>query len=124
MTKKSGKHVTRDFKWDEHYRLTEAAVTNEEKTERWQYLYDPLGRRIEKRKVGEGGNTEGAAKFYWDGNRLLSEEEGKRHQLYLYEPNTFVPLAVVRSEVSDAPPKPCNMGYAHVGWVASPRRMG
>ena len=103
--KKSGKHVTRDFKWDANHRLTEAAVTNGEKTERWQYLYDPLGRRIEKRKVGEGGNTEEAAKFYWDGNRLLSEEEGKRCQLYLYEPDTFVPLAVVRSEVSGAPPK-------------------
>ncbi|MCL1917946.1 MAG: hypothetical protein FWG14_06470 [Peptococcaceae bacterium] len=49
------------------------------KTERWQYAYDPLGRRIEKRRIGEGGNPEETAKFYWDGSRLLAEDCDGRH---------------------------------------------
>ncbi|WP_240754590.1 hypothetical protein, partial [Lampropedia aestuarii] len=31
--------------------------------------------------------------FAWDGNRLLSEQRGSRTTLYLYEPNSFAPLA-------------------------------
>ncbi|MCL1919217.1 MAG: hypothetical protein FWG14_13155 [Peptococcaceae bacterium] len=58
---------------------------------------------LEKRKVGEGGNPEETAKFYWDGNRLLAED--RDGQVYLYEPGSFVPLALVRSEAVDITPK-------------------
>jgi RHS repeat-associated protein len=34
--------------------------------------------------------------FCWDGNRLLAEHNAGTHQLYLYEPDSFVPLAIVR----------------------------
>ena len=40
--------------------------------------------------------------FCWDGNRLLTEEKGDTHQLYLYEPDSFVPLAIVRWKAANA----------------------
>jgi len=105
--KKSGKHVTRDFKWDVDHRLTDATITNTTAgtTEHWQYIYDPLGRRIGKRKVDGQGNVQDATRFYWDGNRLLAEDRNNRRQLYLYEPESFVPLALVRSEATDTAPE-------------------
>ena len=44
-----------------------------------------------------------AIHFAWDGNRLLLEREARRQTLYLYEPDSFVPLALIRS--TDQPPK-------------------
>lgn len=40
--------------------------------------------------------------FCWDGNRLLAEQKGDTHQLYLYEPDSFVPLAIVRWNAANA----------------------
>jgi RHS repeat-associated protein len=40
--------------------------------------------------------------FCWDGNRLLAEAKGDTHQLYLYEPDSFVPLAIVRWKAANA----------------------
>ena len=40
--------------------------------------------------------------FCWDGNRLLAEQRGDTHQLYLYEPDSFVPLAIVRWKAAHA----------------------
>ncbi len=40
--------------------------------------------------------------FCWDGNRLLAEQKGNTHQLYLYEPDSFVPLAIVRWKAANA----------------------
>ncbi len=40
--------------------------------------------------------------FCWDGNRLLAEQKGHTHQLYLYEPDSFVPLAIVRWNAANA----------------------
>lgn len=40
--------------------------------------------------------------FCWDGNRLLAEQKGDTHQLYLYEPDSFVPLAIVRWKAANA----------------------
>lgn len=40
--------------------------------------------------------------FCWDGNRLLAEQKGNTHQLYLYEPDSFVPLAIARWKAANA----------------------
>ncbi len=40
--------------------------------------------------------------FCWDGNRLLAEAKAETHQLYLYEPDSFVPLAIVRWKAANA----------------------
>lgn len=41
---------------------------------------------------------EQAVHFAWDGNRLLLERDSKRQTLYVYEPDSFIPLALVRSD--------------------------
>jgi len=56
-----------------------------------EYAYDPLGRRI--RKKDEFGETT----FLWNGDVLLSEQRGHKEKLYLYEPNSFKPLAFIEN---------------------------
>ena len=49
-----------------------------------------------------GPNPNVPTLFCWDGNRLLAEQKGDTHQLYLYEPDSFVPLAIVRWKAANA----------------------
>ncbi len=37
----------------------------------------------------------GVTHFMWDGNRLLSEERGERQHIWIYEDESFVPLAQI-----------------------------
>ena len=55
------------------------------------YAYDPLGRRI--RKQDEFDETT----FLWNGDVLLSEQRNRIDKLYLYEPNSFKPLAFIEN---------------------------
>jgi len=57
----------------------------------FEYAYDPLGRRI--RKKDAFGETE----FLWNGDVLLSEKRNHAEKLYLYEPNSFKPLAFIEN---------------------------
>ena len=56
-----------------------------------RYRYDALGRRTEK--VDEFGKTA----FLWNGDVLLSENRNSSEKLYLYEPESFRPLAQVKN---------------------------
>jgi RHS repeat-associated protein len=58
------------YAWDAEDRLTD--VTTPE-GRRFRYLYDPLGRRIAKRLVGDDGVVLAESTFVWDGS-LLAEE--------------------------------------------------
>ena len=113
--KRSGKHQIQHYTWDAEHQLI--AVHTENQSQRqgeqahWRYAYDPFGRRIAKwqehhapavqKKLARHAVTH----FLWDGNRLLAEhalqhKDGKdttSHRLYLYEPDSFVPLAQVQS---------------------------
>ncbi|MEB0109711.1 RHS repeat protein, partial [Pseudomonas sp. MH9.3] len=51
--------------------------------------YDPFGRRISK--PGDGVTTE----FFWQGDKLIAEHHAERHRSYLYEPDSFRPLALL-----------------------------
>ncbi|MER2019936.1 RHS repeat domain-containing protein, partial [Pseudomonas simiae] len=53
------------------------------------YRYDPFGRRISK--TVEGITTE----FFWQGDTLIAEHQADRHRSYLYEPDSFRPLALL-----------------------------
>ena len=52
-----------------------------------RYQYDALGRRIGK----TDGRTE--TRFLWDGMQLLRETGEERISTYIYEPDSYVPLA-------------------------------
>ncbi|WP_314174313.1 putative T7SS-secreted protein [Streptomyces winkii] len=72
----SKKPDTWRYTWDGEDRLT--SVTTPDGV-RWRYLYDPLGRRIAKQRLGDGG--EGAdgqqvleqVDFAWDGTTLVEQ---------------------------------------------------
>jgi len=112
--KHSGKRQVQHYEWDAEHQLiavqTENPNQQEGSTEHWRYAYDPFGRRIAKWQHNPA-RTNGKAQlppsdafthFAWDGNRLLAEYTQKQnqaqHKLYLYEPDSFVPLAQVESE--------------------------
>ena len=60
-------------------------------TQTTHYRYDALGRRIDK--TGSFGTT----RFGWDGDLLALEIRGSKQSEYLYEPDSFVPLAKLES---------------------------
>ncbi len=57
--------------------------------QRTTYGYDAFGRRSWKQ------DAFGVTTFVWDGNRLLSELRGGRSHLWIYEEDSFAPLAQI-----------------------------
>ena len=68
----------------------QAAVTTQT-TQTTRYRYDALGRRIDK------SDTFARTRFVYDGDLLTAEIRGSRLSEYLYEPDSFVPLAKMES---------------------------
>lgn len=127
VEKRSGAHEIRAFHWDAEHQLERAEITRVEKGrlvhEHWRYDYDPLGRRVAKhrlppavdanvadgrvvrlpsRRAPAGGEM---TRFSWDGNRLLLERTPASQMLFLYEPDSFVPLALVRGATTVVKPE-------------------
>lgn len=108
------------YTWDAEHRLVGVEIVRVKgqtrRSETWAYDYDPFGRRIAKHRIDTQGKPEQSTWFAWDGDRLLLEITPKKapgkkkptlaQTLYLYEPNSFRPLALVRGTVEAAPPKP------------------
>ncbi|WP_313303457.1 RHS repeat-associated core domain-containing protein [Diaphorobacter sp.] len=96
IEKRIGKHTIIQLSWDVEHQLQcakviKAAHTSQPVTTDTSYRYDAFGRRLEKK--GIFGNT----LFEWDSNRLLAERKGSQQTLYMYEPDSFAPLAQVCS---------------------------
>ncbi|MFF2845469.1 DUF6531 domain-containing protein [Streptomyces sp. NPDC058001] len=66
----SGGHRTDSYSWDSLGRMTSVTTANGEV---WQYAYDPLGRRVSKRRTDEGGRVHAETLFVWDGDNLAEE---------------------------------------------------
>ncbi|WCM98909.1 RHS domain-containing protein [Acidovorax sp. GBBC 1281] len=62
-----------------------------------RYRYDALGRRVDKT------DAFGRTRFVYDGDLLAGEIRGSKVSEYLYEPDSFVPLAKLESEAKQAP---------------------
>ena len=98
-----GRHRTRishppatwTYRWDADDRLT-AVTTPDGST--WRYRYDPLGRRIAKRRWDPSGAPAEETTFTWDGAVLAEEsasapQSGHRRRLtWDYLPGTFTAL--------------------------------
>ncbi|WP_104025797.1 RHS repeat-associated core domain-containing protein [Vibrio hyugaensis] len=56
-----------------------------------QFEYDALGRRT--KKISENGTTE----FIWQGSYLIGEYSRSGYRWYLYQPSSFIPLAVIEN---------------------------
>ncbi|MDF7647059.1 DUF6531 domain-containing protein [Erwiniaceae bacterium L1_54_3] len=87
--KRSGRHTVQQFDWNPEHQLAEAISSRNGTEQRTTYGYDAFGRRSWKR------DAFGITSFIWDGNRLLSEVRGSRQHLWIYEDESFVPMAQV-----------------------------
>ncbi|MFC4159340.1 RHS repeat-associated core domain-containing protein [Chitinimonas lacunae] len=87
IEKRIGRHTVMRFSYDAEHQLVEARVTRNGVTQTTRYGYDPFGRRVSKR------DAFGLTRFAWDGQRLLLERRGSLSRLFVYEPDSFVPMA-------------------------------
>ena len=110
--KRSGPHRHLHMQWDAAHQLSAVRIDDArtQESKYWAYAYDPFGRRIAKWQTNQAGQRpvpEAITHFSWDGNRLLTEQQLCRtpdqsepqlhHTLYVYEPDSFVPLAQVQT---------------------------
>ncbi|WP_147296204.1 RHS repeat domain-containing protein [Chromobacterium violaceum] len=77
------------LEWDSHSRLSRLIAPDGQRTD---YHYDPLGRRIAKISQGQ------ATLYGWDGDVLAFETRDEEAVHYLFEPDSFVPLAQVHTD--------------------------
>ncbi|MDQ1829414.1 DUF6861 domain-containing protein [Massilia scottii] len=87
-----GSHTQMRFEWNGAHQLVKALITRDAQGDQpavhtVKYAYDPFGRRIAKR------DKDGTTRFAWDGNRLLGEAREGHSRTYIYEPDSFVPVA-------------------------------
>ena len=77
--------------WDAAHQLIRADVVRvfeaSASTQTYRFAYDALGRRIAKT------DAFGSTHFAWDSDCLTLEQRGGNEILYLYHPDSFVPLA-------------------------------
>lgn len=76
------------FEWDGFDRLRRARVSEAARQFEASYFYDAMGRRIAKEVDGA------RCVFGWDGDTLAYETDDRRSTHFLYEPGSFVPLAL------------------------------
>ncbi len=76
-----------------HYNLDNQLVKVEKDGQTTQYKYDPLGRRISK------ADAFGKTDYLWAGDQLAQETRNHLKKTYIYEPESFRPVAMVQQEV-------------------------
>ncbi|MCR4539727.1 DUF6531 domain-containing protein [Pseudomonas sp. 18.1.10] len=81
-----GHQLVTEYRYDCQHRLIGVTQPNGQTA---SYRYDPFGRRISK--TVDGLTTE----FFWQGDKLIAEHHANCHRSYLYEPNSFRPLALL-----------------------------
>jgi RHS repeat-associated protein len=87
------------YAWDADDRLTRVTTPGGAV---WEYSYDPLGRRIAKRRVDEHGGAAERIDFAWDGSHLVEQSragaDGRTETLtWDWEPGTDRVAAQTRS---------------------------
>lgn len=97
----NGQRRVWEFSWNAEDRLTEA-VTPE--GEHWRYLYDPLGRRIAKRRLADDGSVAEEVTFVWDDSRLAEQcVSGDGTTTWEYAPGTHRPIAQTERDALTEP---------------------
>ncbi|MDA0150102.1 RHS repeat-associated core domain-containing protein [Vibrio sp. LaRot3] len=104
--------ITSHFEYDSSHRLEKISKSDGSKA---HYKYDAFGRRIEKSVVDKNG-VETKTEFLWFGDKLLSEICGEDYKTYLYEPDTFKPLALIQGEG----PQDCEVYYYQLDHLGTP----
>ncbi|SHO55717.1 RHS repeat-associated core domain-containing protein [Vibrio quintilis] len=111
---KEGRLVS-GYQYDCEHRLTQ--VTRPDGTQA-SYTYDAFGRRVKKQVTSPQGDTS-VTEFLWQGDKLLSEISDNDYRTYLYEYETFRPLAVVCGEG----PQAAQAYFYHLDQIGTPLEM-
>ncbi|WP_192558752.1 RHS repeat-associated core domain-containing protein [Pseudomonas allokribbensis] len=85
-----------------------------------RYQYDAVGRRIGK-QVTQNEQTQ-HTRFLWQGLRLLQEQHAECRNLYIYEPDSYAPLARVDSN-PEHPEQDARHYYLHTDQIGTPQEM-
>ncbi|WP_370470001.1 RHS repeat-associated core domain-containing protein [Snodgrassella alvi] len=90
---------TQYYHYDAEHRLTEVRIEKLNCTERYGYVYDALGRRIEKHQIDRTGKACNRTRFLWDGLRMIQETRTDRSKsVYIYtDESGYEPLARVET---------------------------
>lgn len=103
--------------YDAENRLVKAIRPGSNQTMEAEYRYDAFGRRVAKlvrtlkqaKATGTYGGTgrmetvdEAVTFFVWDGDTMVQEVHPDSTVTYLFEPESFVPMAQVHSDVADS----------------------
>jgi RHS repeat-associated protein len=116
IEKSIGAHTVIHFKWNDEHRLVESRKEGPRGSCTTSYVYDPFGRRLSKQ--GPSGTTW----FVWDGDLLTQESDEAVDRTYLYEPDSFVPLAQAAKKRS-AHEQPGQLYYYHCDQIGLPREL-
>ena len=115
-----------EFSYDTDNRLTMAVRTFAGHRTVARYSYDAFGRRIAKQvdeqrwKAGQEpppvglAHTGATTLFVWDGDVMVQEIHADKTITYVYEPDSFVPLARIESQDGLASYAPGNTHLRHV----------
>ncbi|WP_144235416.1 RHS repeat domain-containing protein, partial [Snodgrassella alvi] len=92
--------ATQHYHYDAEHRLSEVRIEQTGRSQRYGYVYDALGRRIEKHQIDRDGQPYNRTRFLWDGLRMI-QETGPNHptSLYIYtDQNSYEPLARIDTD--------------------------
>lgn len=100
-----GKQIKR-FTYNLNNQLIE--VKSNHRDQNVSFKYDPLGRRIEKQ------DAFGATRYLWTDNLLAQEQRNDSKKTYVYEPQTFKPIAQIHNG---------KIYHYHVDHLGTPREL-
>ncbi len=100
-----GHQLVTEYRYDSQHRLIGLTQPNGQTA---SYRYDPFGRRISK--TVDGITTE----FFWQGDKLIAEHHAQSHRSYIYEPDSFRPLALLEG-YGPKETKPYHYQLDHLG---------
>ena len=95
VEKRSAKRGVQRFAYDAESRLVEVRSQKDGRETVVKMTYDPLGRRTAKTEHDSQGYPLGESRFDWEGMRLLQEHRHSQTSLYIYEEDSYAPLARV-----------------------------
>lgn len=113
VSKREGAQSDLQLEWDDRHNLIGATRIDGTQTTCARYIYDPFGRRIAQR------DERGETWFAWDGDRLLREDDGTTRTVFVYEPESYVPMAQVRA----AREEEAMLAYYHCDQAGIPREL-
>ena len=93
--RKAGHHETIELRWNADHQLVESTTIRHGVTQATRYAYDALGRRVAK------SDRFGTTHYLWDGDLMVHSQRGGREALFIYEPDSFVPLATVQGTAEE-----------------------